>query len=150
MEDLFSLLLTTKKTFHNKTWCVPNKWSITYNKWFKFWKIYSLASSNKYKLDRVRLLISQNEWLPVSNDLRLGRSVNNVFLNHNILDKIRLDVLWNDFSFVIKWKSLGRSILYKTKTIILSMKRVVFRKVYSSTIKEEREGKSNQCYNIAI
>ena len=51
---------------------------------------------NKNILDRIRLVVSQNEPSPVVNVDRLGRSIHYININLNILDKVRLVVSWNE------------------------------------------------------
>ena len=51
---------------------------------------------NENILDRVRLVVSLNELLPVVNVDRLGRSIHYININKSILDRLRLVVLQND------------------------------------------------------
>ena len=45
---------------------------------------------NKIILDRVRLVVSQNDSIPAVNEVRLGRSIHYININENILDRVRL------------------------------------------------------------
>ena len=63
-------------------------------------------------LDSVRLVVSANDEIPVSNVDRLGRSIHYININYNILDRVRLVVSWNESSPVVNVDSLGRSIHY--------------------------------------
>ena len=59
-------------------------------------------------LDRVRLVVEQNESLPVVNVSRLGRSIHYININMNILDRVRLVVEENPPALNVD--RLGRSI----------------------------------------
>ena len=47
---------------------------------------------NKIILDRVRLVVSLNEYITVLNVVSLGRSIHYININYNKLDRVRLVV----------------------------------------------------------
>ena len=58
-------------------------------------------------LDKEELVVSKNDWYPVSNDCKLGRSnILNFVLE--LLDKDNCDVSKNDLSPIFKDFKLGR------------------------------------------
>ena len=58
-------------------------------------------------LDKEELVVSKNDWYPVSNDCRLGQSnISNIVLE--LLDNDNCDVSKNDLSPVFKNCKLGR------------------------------------------
>ena len=65
---------------------------------------------NENILDRVRLVVLQNDSKPVLNVVRLGRSIHYININQNILERVRLVRLLNPP--VVSVDRLGRSIHY--------------------------------------
>ena len=64
---------------------------------------------NQNILDRVRLVVSQNDSSPVVNVDRLGRSIHYININQNILDRVRLVVEQKALFFTWKCENEGRS-----------------------------------------
>ena len=65
---------------------------------------------NQNILDRVTLVVEQNELLCVVNVSSLGRSIHYININQNILDRVRLAVEQNDPEPIVNVDRLGRSI----------------------------------------